>query len=92
VRLVFTLQGLFVAVIGLVAGLAVGLGMVAIIDAVDYELEASIYLIDHLPATVHGSELALIAIGTLLCTLVTTQISAGRAAAKTPVAGLRQVD
>lgn len=92
VRLVFTLQGLLVAVIGLVAGLAVGLGMVAIIDAVDYQLEASIYLIDHLPAAIDGAELALVAIGALTCTLLTTQISAGRAAAKTPVAGLRQID
>ncbi len=92
VRLVFTLQGLFVAVVGLIAGLAIGLAFVAIIQAVDYELEASIYLIDHLPATVDAPELALVALGTLLCTLLTTQISAGRAAAKTPVAGLRQID
>lgn len=92
VRLVFTLQGLFVAVVGLVAGLAVGLGFVAIIEAVDYQLEASIYLIDHLPAAVDLTELTLVAIGTLLCTLLTTQISAGRAAAKSPIAGLRQVD
>ena len=92
VRLVFTLQGLFVAVIGLVAGLAIGLGFVALIDAVDYRLEASIYLIDHLPAAVDLPELTLVALGTLVCTLLTTQISAGRAAAKTPVAGLRQVD
>ena len=92
VRLVFTLQGLFVAVIGLIAGLAIGLGLIAIIQAVDYQLDSSIYLIDHLPATVDVSELALVALGTLLCTLLTTQISAGRAAAKTPVAGLRQID
>ncbi len=92
VRLVFTLQGLFVAVVGLIAGLAIGLGFVAIIEAVDYQLEASIYLIDHLPAAVDVGELTLVALGTLTCTLLTTQISAGRAAAKTPVTGLRQVD
>ncbi len=92
VRLVFTLQGLFVAVIGLIAGLAVGLIMVAIIETVDYPLPASIYLIDHLPAAADAVELVLISLGTLVCTLLTTQISAGRAAAKMPVAGLRQVD
>lgn len=92
VRLVFTLQGLFVAVIGLVAGLAVGLGLIAVIQAVDYQLDASIYLIDKLPATVDVTELLLVSLGTLTCTLLTTQISAGRAAGKTPVAGLRQVD
>ncbi len=92
VRLVFTLQGLFVAVIGLLVGLGLGLGFSGLIDAVEYELESSIYLIDHLPAVVDGGELVLIALGTLACTLLTTQISAGRAASKSPVAGLRQVD
>jgi lipoprotein-releasing system permease protein len=92
IRLVFTLQGLFVAVIGLVAGLIIGLGLVALIEAIDYQLEASIYLIDKLPAAVDVVELAFVSLGTLACTLLTTQISAGRAAGKAPVAGLRQVD
>lgn len=92
VRLVFTLQGLFVALIGLFAGLVIGLGLVWLIDAVDYQLEASIYLIDKLPATIDGLELAFVALGALTCTLLTTQISASRAASKSPVAGLRQVD
>ena len=92
VRLVFTLQGLLVALIGLVLGLLLGLAFTAIIQAVDYKLEASIYLIDHLPAKLQGIELALVALGALITTLVTTQISAGRAANKTIVAGLRQVD
>lgn len=92
VRLVFTLQGLFVALIGLFAGLAAGLGLVAIIEAVDYQLEASIYLIDRLPATIDGVELLLVSFGALATTLLTTQISASRAASKSPIAGLRQVD
>ena len=92
IRLVFTLQGLFVAVIGVIAGLVAGLGAVWLLDAVDYELEASIYFIDRLPVDVHPFALVLVALGTLACTLLTTQISAARAAAKEPVAGLRQVD
>lgn len=92
VRLVFTLQGVLVALIGLVFGLLLGVGFTALIDAVGYKLEASIYLIDHLPAKLEPVELALVALGALVCTLVTTQVSAGRAANKTIVAGLRQVD
>ncbi|MCC6623541.1 MAG: ABC transporter permease [Deltaproteobacteria bacterium] len=92
VRLVFTLQGLLVALIGLGVGLVLGVGLTALIEAVDYQLEASIYLIDHLPAKLEPVELALVAVGALVCTLVTTQISAGKAANKTIVAGLRQVD
>jgi len=92
VRLVFTLQGLLVALIGLGVGLVLGVGLTKLIEAVDYKLEASIYLIDHLPAKLEPIELALVALGALVCTLVTTQISAGKAANKTIVAGLRQVD
>jgi len=92
VRLVFTLQGLLVAGVGAATGLALGLGMVWIIDAVEYQLDASIYLIDHLPARVDPVEILLVTGGALLCTLITTQVSAGRAASKTPVEGLRTVD
>lgn len=92
VRLIFTLQGLFVALAGALVGLVVGLGFIWLIDAVDYKLDASIYLIDHLPARVDPGEIVLVVLGSLLCTLVVTQISAGRAAAKTVVEGLRAVD
>lgn len=92
VRLIFTLQGMFVAATGAVAGLLLGVGFVALIGAVDYKLEASIYLIDHLPADIDPVALVLITLGALLCTLLTTQISASRAANKTPVEGLRAVD
>ena len=92
VRLIFTLQGFFVALVGALAGLVVGLGFIWLIDAVDYKLDASIYLIDHLPARVDPTEIVMVVLGSLLCTLITTQISAGRAAAKTVVEGLRAVD
>ncbi|MCA9516636.1 MAG: ABC transporter permease, partial [Myxococcales bacterium] len=92
VRLIFTLQGMFVAAVGAGVGLLLGLGFVGLISAVDYKLEASIYLIDHLPADIDPVAVVLIVCGTLVCTLLTTQISASRAAAKTPVEGLRAVD
>lgn len=92
IRLVFTLQGLFVACIGVAFGLALGLGGVWLLDAIDYELEASIYFIDRLPVDVHPTALVLVALGALATTLLTTQISAARAGAREPVEGLRQVD
>ena len=89
VRLVFTIQGLLVAGFGVIVGVLLALGMILLINAVDYKLEASIYLIEHLPARFDFSEVLLVTTGALLCTLLTTQISAGRAAAKLPVDGLR---
>jgi len=92
VRLVFTLQGVLVAFAGALAGLVTGLGLIGLIQAVDYKLEASIYLIDHLPARVDPLEIFLVVLGSLATTLITTQVSASRAANKTVVAGLRAVD
>ncbi len=92
IRLVFTLQGLFVACVGVLFGLLLGLGGVWLLDAIDYELEASIYFIDRLPVDVDPTALVLVALGALATTLLTTQISAARAGAREPVEGLRQVD
>src|SRR5690606_28739395 len=92
VRLVFSLQGLFVAGIGTVVGLLLGVGVCGAVGAVDDEVRASIYLIGRLPARMESLPLPGIAIGPLLCTLVATQYSAGRAAAKAIVHGLRTVD
>jgi lipoprotein-releasing system permease protein len=92
IRAVFTIQGVLVASIGVLLGLALGGGLVALVHAVDYSLDASIYLIDELPVKVDVVEWVLVTVATLLCTVLATQYSAGRAAAKTPVEGLRAVD
>ena len=92
IRAVFTLQGLFVAGTGTVVGLIVGAGVCGILALVDYQLDASVYFIDRLPVVLEGFDLLIVAGMTGLCTLLATQYSAGRAAAKTPVEGLRAVD
>ena len=92
VRMIFTLQGLFVTTLGTAAGLAVGVGVTKLVDIVDYQLDASVYLIDRLPVSLSGLDLVGVAVATALCTLAATQYSAGRAAAKTPVDGLRAID
>ncbi|PIE20106.1 MAG: hypothetical protein CSA66_01430 [Proteobacteria bacterium] len=92
VRLIFTLQGAFVALAGAFLGLVAGLVIITLIELVDHRLDASIYLIDRLPVEIDSLELVLVAAGAVVITLLTTQVSAGRAAAKTPVDGLRAVD
>jgi ABC-type lipoprotein release transport system permease subunit len=63
-----------------------------LVDVVDYRLDASVYLIDRLPVSLSLLDLVGIALATAVCTLAATQYSAGRAAAKTPVDGLRAID
>ena len=92
IRTIFTVQGLVVAGVGTSLGLLLGIGLIGLVQAVDYELEAAIYLIDRLPVEVDAAEWLLVAGATLLCTLVATQYSSSRAAAKSPVEGIRAVE
>ena len=92
IRMIFTLQGLFVTTLGTAAGLAAGVGIARLVEVVDYRLDASVYLIDRLPVSLGLLDLVGIAVATAMCTLAATQYSAGRAAAKTPVDGLRAID
>ena len=92
IRMIFTLQGLFITTLGTALGLAIGVGVTRLVDVVDYRLDASVYLIDRLPVSLSLLDLVGIALATAMCTLAATQYSAGRAAAKTPVDGLRAID
>jgi ABC-type lipoprotein release transport system permease subunit len=92
IRTIFTLQGLLVTTLGTGLGLAAGVGVTRLVSAVDYRLDASVYLIDRLPISLSAMDLVGVAVATALCTLAATQYSAGRAAAKTPVDGLRAID
>lgn len=92
IRAIFTLQGLLVAGIGTAVGLAVGVAVCWAGAALEYRLDASVYLIDRLPVELDPWDLVLVAVATAVCTLAATQYSAGRAAAKSVVGGLRAVD
>ncbi|MGB0590922.1 MAG: FtsX-like permease family protein [Myxococcota bacterium] len=92
IRAVFTLQGLFVAGLGTLFGVIAGFGACKALQAIDYRLDASVYLIDRLPVELELSNAILVGVATALCTLAATQYSAARAASKSPVDGLRAVD
>jgi ABC-type lipoprotein release transport system permease subunit len=92
IRQIFTVQGMVVAVVGIALGLLLGVGICGIIGAVDYKLDASIYLIDRLPANVEPVELVYIGLVTLFCMFVAVQYSASRAVSKTPIEGLYAID
>lgn len=92
IRAIFTLQGLLVAGIGTSVGLLFGVGLCWMLGALEYPLDASVYLIDRLPVQLEALDLVLVATATAACTLAATQYSAGRAAAKSVVGGLRAVD
>ena len=86
---IFMLQGIVVGVIGTLAGVFVGGGLVAYLDQIQFPLDPKVYLIDHLPVVLNPSVfLITIAIALLICTLSTIAPSLW-AARMLPVDGLR---
>jgi len=86
---VFMLQGVVVGVIGTVAGVLVGGGLVLYLDKIHFPLDPKVYLIDHLPVVLDPSVfLITIGIALLICT-VSTIAPSWWAARMLPVEGLR---
>ncbi len=86
---IFMLQGIVVGVIGTLAGVLVGGGLVAYLDRIQFPLDPKVYLIDHLPVVLNPSVFFItIAIALLICTLSTIAPSLW-AARMLPVDGLR---
>jgi lipoprotein-releasing system permease protein len=86
---IFMLQGVVVGVIGTLAGVLVGGGLVAYLDKIHFPLDPKVYLIDHLPVVLNPTVfLVTIAIALLICT-VSTIAPSWWAARMLPVEGLR---
>ena len=86
---IFMVQGVVVGIIGTLAGVLVGGGIVAYLDKFRFPLDPKVYLIDHLPVVLNPTVfLVTIAIALLICTLSTIAPS-WWAARMLPVDGLR---
>jgi len=86
---VFMVQGVVVGVIGTLAGVLVGGGLVIYLDKFRFPLDPKVYLIDHLPVVLNPTVfLVTIAIALLICTISTIAPS-WWAARMLPVEGLR---
>jgi len=86
---IFMLQGVVVGVIGTLAGVLVGGGLVVYLDKIHFPLDPKVYLIDHLPVVLNPTVfLVTIAIALLICT-VSTIAPSWWAARMLPVEGLR---
>ena len=86
----FLALGAGLAGLGLVAGLAVGIGGALLLDR--YQLlrpPGDVYYLDHIPFRIRGEDLLIIVGGTLLLTLGATRLAARRAAAMEPLEALR---
>ncbi len=85
----FHTAGMTIGALGTVAGLGLGLAICFLLSRYGYHLDPRVYLIDKLPVKINGSELAAIAIVTLVVSFFATLIPSLRAASLRPVEGLR---
>lgn len=86
---VFVYQGLVIGAIGTFLGLIGGMAICLFIKNVDFGLDASIYMIDHLPVEINLLEFVAVGVVAMLITFVATLGPSWVAAKVNPVEGLR---
>jgi lipoprotein-releasing system permease protein len=86
---IFQVVGLTIGGVGTIVGLAFGLLLCAVVSKYGYPLDPKVYLIDQLPIEVDPLEVLMVGGITIAICALTTLYPAFRAAALTPVDGLR---
>ncbi len=85
----FQVVGLAIGGVGTLSGLAIGLTLCKVVERYNYPLDPKVYLIDRLPIAVNPSEVAMVAVITMVISALATLLPASQASSLTPVEGLR---
>jgi lipoprotein-releasing system permease protein len=83
----FMLVGVAIGGVGALLGIALGVVTSHLVQAYGYRLDPRVYLIDRLPITIEPTDIALVAVVTLVFSLIATVFPAIKALALTPVEG-----
>jgi lipoprotein-releasing system permease protein len=89
VQRVFVAEGLYIGIIGLVVGVATGVGGCLLIERYGLPLPTDIYYITRLPIVMRTGEIAIVAASALGLCFLATVYPAYLAARMRPVDGLR---
>jgi lipoprotein-releasing system permease protein len=89
VAMVFQVVGAAIGGAGTVLGIAIGLVTCYVVSRYGYHLDPKVYLIDRLPIEVKPLEVVLVAVITMVISVIATVIPSLSAAALRPVDGLR---
>lgn len=88
---VFVAHGFALGCIGVILGVVLGRGVVAIINSIDFSLDAKVYMINELPARLNWSDALVVAAGSAAVVLLSCVFSSLRATRVNPVDGLRKI-
>jgi len=88
---VFVAHGFVMGCIGVLFGVGLGRAVVAVINSIDFRLDARVYMISQLPATLNWADIALVAFGSAAVVLLSCVFSSLRAIRINPVDGLRRI-
>lgn len=89
IRNIFLAVGIAIGAVGTVLGLSIGLTLCKVVSDYGYRLDPKVYLIDRLPIVVNPSEVVLVAVITMIISIVATLFPSRRASSFRPVEGLR---
>jgi lipoprotein-releasing system permease protein len=89
IRNIFLAVGIAIGAVGTILGLSIGLTLCKVVSDYGYRLDPKVYLIDRLPIVVNSSEVVLVAVITMIISIVATLFPSRRASSFRPVEGLR---
>ncbi|MEZ4366084.1 MAG: ABC transporter permease [Kofleriaceae bacterium] len=89
VAAIFQVVGLAIGGVGTAIGVTIGLVACRVVGDYGYRLDPKVYLIDRLPITVRTEEVVLVAVVTMVISVLATLYPAAKASALRPVEGLR---
>lgn len=85
----FQVVGIAIGGVGTALGIGLGLTTCWVVGSYGYRLDPKVYLIDRLPIDVQAGEVVIVAVITMVISVVATLFPAAKASALRPVEGLR---
>jgi ABC-type lipoprotein release transport system permease subunit len=92
VRRIFLLQGMSIGVVGTLGGILIASLVCVLLDKVGFPLDPEVYFVSQLPVNLQWTDIVTAAVMSLVFIFVAVSVAARRAAEKSPVEGLRELE